>query len=60
MDKQKKYMNYLSNVNPIFERLIIDLLIDQPSDFVQFFLSMTDLIFRWLASDKRTRDRAKG
>lgn len=37
MDRQAQMRDYLTHkINPVFERLIVDLLIDMPEDFVSF------------------------
>lgn len=38
MDKEQRLRNYLTNqVNPIFEKLVIDILLDKPDKIVYFF-----------------------
>jgi S-adenosylmethionine:diacylglycerol 3-amino-3-carboxypropyl transferase len=47
-DKLRKYLN--EKVNPVFERLIIELLIDTPEDFIEFSLKWLDDKGRKIAS----------
>jgi len=35
MGKENKMRNYLNKINPVIERLIVDLLVDMPEDFVR-------------------------
>jgi len=38
MERQGKMRNYLKNrINPIFERMIVDILIDTPDNLVNFY-----------------------
>jgi len=44
MGKDNKMRTYLNRINPVIERLIVDLLVDMPEDFViyiNFFLQQS-------------------
>lgn len=39
---EKDLKKYLAKVNPVLERLVVDLLIDQPEDFIEFSIKWFD------------------
>jgi hypothetical protein len=50
-EKLRKYLN--EKVNPVFERLIIELLIETPEDFIEFSLKWLDDKGRKIASGEK-------
>ena len=44
MGKDNKMRTYLNRINPVIERLIVDLLVDMPEDFVIEYTYLEQLI----------------